>query len=172
MHALFLQNVLQQLSGPGTGNADVQRSFGPVRADGNRRTVLSGRQDLCQLRFLKSFPVIGFAGSDHGTDALLIQGNARFLGDPRHIQNIDKFLRVLLFEHIVQPPDAVTAGGEDQAVIVPSHHILQHPLGKAADVGMHAQIGLPEAGHLRLDPLRLDAHGLKNLHRRVFTNIT
>ena len=44
----------------------------------------------------------------------------------RHVQQIQEFIRTLLFQHIVQTSDAVTACGEHNPFIIPGQHILQH----------------------------------------------
>ena len=109
---------------------------------------------------------------DHLPYPLLIERDPGVLCDPGGVQDVDKFVRQLLCQHIVEPADAVAAGGQDDALVVPRQHILQHALGEAAYIGVHLHVRLGEVGHLRLDPLHLHAHGPKDLYGRVFTDIS
>ena len=163
------ENFLNALIGPGTQDPNVQSSL-PDR----HLSVLCllFLQKFRETRFLKMFSGKFLILPDHIPDPLLIENNSRVFGNPGCIQHINKPVRIFLLQHIVQPTDAVAAGGKDHSLIIPLYHVLQHSFGKTADIGVHPHIRLPEAGHVRFDSLHLHPHSLEHFNGGIFADIS
>ena len=122
---------------------------------------------------LNGFAAELLVGCNHPAKRFLIDLHGKTRDLPGHIADIDKFVRKLFLQIVIEPPHAVAAGGEHQAFVdVISHDLLQHGLCKGADVGMHQGIRLVKICHLGLDSAGLRSHSLENFQRGIFTDIS
>ena len=166
--SVLRQDLLDALVCPCADDADIDR----IALDGILLFFLFSFQESAEFILVKCLSRKLLILPYHRPDALFIKGDPRVLCHPRCVQHIDKFVRELFPEHIIKPSDAVAAGGQDHSFILTSHNFLQHPFCKTADIRMHPDLRLVKVGHIRLDPLHFQPHGLKNFHRSIFTYIT
>ena len=127
-------------------------------------------QNLGELLLIKLFAGEILISPNHLPEIFRKHPGRKIIDLAGHIDHVDELVRALVPQDVTKPADAVTAGGQDDALIIAADYFLQDRLDKGAHIGVHQSICLIKIDHGGRNASHFCFHGFKDFYRRIFTH--